>query len=93
MRWNDWTKFRSSMGKLLYVASGRPDCQYVVQGLASFMQKPTKEAWEALRHWCSYLRDTKYDGLLLCIVKKASVQSTQRALDMKMTLMVIISWK
>ena len=67
---NDWTKFRSCVGKLLYVASERPDCQCVVQGLASFMQKPTKKAWKALRHLCSYLRDTKYDGLLLCNVTK-----------------------
>ena len=41
---NDWRKFRSCEGKLLHVASERPDCQYVVQGLASFMQKLTKEA-------------------------------------------------
>ena len=36
--------FVAAMGKLLHVASERPDCQYVVQGLASFMQKLTKEA-------------------------------------------------
>ena len=41
---NDWKKIRSCVGKLLHVASERPDCQYVAQGLAFFMQKLTKEA-------------------------------------------------
>ena len=68
MRWNDWTKFPSSVGKLRLLSV--LICQYVVRGLAPFMQKPTEEVWKALRHLCSYLRDTKYDGLLLCNVKK-----------------------
>ena len=67
---NDWKKIRSCVGKLLHVASERPDCQYVAQGLAFFMQKLTKEAQKALRHLCSYLKDSKYDGLLLCNVTK-----------------------
>lgn len=41
---NDWREFRSCVGKLLHVASEPPDCQYLVQGLTSFMQKLTKEA-------------------------------------------------
>lgn len=38
------TKYRSSVGKLLYISPDRPDVQFVAQGLASLMQRPTKRA-------------------------------------------------
>ena len=59
------TRFRSVVGKLLYISPDRPDIQYVTQGLASFMQSPTKKAWRFAQHLCSYLLGTKDEGIQL----------------------------
>ena len=57
------TKYRSVVGKLMYISPDRPDIQYVTQGLASFMQSPTKRAWKFAQHLCSYLLGTKDEGI------------------------------
>ena len=61
----DVTKYRSAVGKILYIAPDRPDIQFVAQGLASLMQKPTKKAWRAMQHVSSYLLGTIDEGILL----------------------------
>ena len=42
----DVTKYRSAVGKILYIAPDRPDIQFVAQGLASLMQRPDQEGME-----------------------------------------------
>ena len=59
------TKYRSCIGKLLYIGPDRPDVQFVSQGLASFIQVPTRKAWQYLKHVSSYLLGTKNEGILL----------------------------
>ena len=58
-------KYRSVVGKLLYLAPDRPDIQYVTQGLSSFMKSPTKKAWQFAVHLVSYLMGTMDEGILL----------------------------
>ena len=43
----------------------RPDVQFAVKTLASYMSKPTIKALSALKHLASYLDGTADDGLLL----------------------------
>ena len=62
---SEWTKYRSCVGKLMYISPDRPDIQYVTQGLAAFMQTPTKNAWRFVQHLCSYLLGTKHEGVQL----------------------------
>ena len=59
------TLYRSAVGKLPYIAPDRPDIQFVAQGLASLMQRPTKKGWQAMQHVSSYLLGTMDKGLLL----------------------------
>ena len=60
----DITKYRSAVGKLLYIAPDRPDIQYVAQGLASLMSCSTKKGWRAMQHVSSYLLGTMNEGIL-----------------------------
>ena len=64
------TKYRSRIGELLYIAPDRPDVQFVSKGLASFMQVPTKKAWQHLKHVSSYLHGAKHEGILLQVGAK-----------------------
>ena len=64
MKHEDITKYRSCVGKLLYISPDRPDVQYVAQGLAGFMQQPTKKSWQAMQHVSSYLLGTMNEGIL-----------------------------
>ena len=57
--------FRSGLGLALYLAMDRPDVQFAVKTLASYMSKPTIKALSALKHLASYLDGTADDGLLL----------------------------
>ena len=64
MNVEDITKYRSAVGKLLYIAPDWPDVQYVAQGLASLMSCPTKKGWRAMQHVSSYLLGTMNEGIL-----------------------------
>ena len=64
MNHEDITKYRSAVGKLLYIAPDRPDIQYVAQGLASLMSCPTKKGWRAMQHVSSYLLGAMNEGIL-----------------------------
>ena len=48
----DITKFRSVVGRLMYLAGERRDCQFAIQTLARSMAKPTQQAWK-----CAFPRD------------------------------------
>ena len=51
----DITKFRSVVGRLMYMAGERPDAQFAIQSLARYMAKPTQQAWKTAWRVCSYL--------------------------------------
>ena len=57
--------FRSGLGLALYLAMDRPDIQFTVKTLSSYMARPSVKALSALKHLASYLDGTPEDGLLL----------------------------
>ena len=62
---SDITKYRSVVGRLMYMASERPDAQFAIQSLAKKMAAPTQEAWRRAWHLCSYLYGTIDFGVRL----------------------------
>ena len=67
------TKYRSAVGRMMYMASERPDAQYAIQTLAKSMSAPTKAAWGRAWHVASYLMGTCLWGIL--IAKSSKGQS------------------
>ena len=59
------TRYRSIVGRLMYMAGERPDAQYAIQCLARHMAKPTKHALKNAWHTCSYLFGTSGYGVRL----------------------------
>ena len=59
----DITRYRSVVGRLMYLAGERPDAQFAIQSLAKFMAKPTRQAWKNAWHVCSYLQGTQGFGV------------------------------
>ena len=57
--------FRSGLGLTLYMAMDRPDIQFVVKALSSYMSRPSVKALSALKNLVSYLEGTPDDGVLL----------------------------
>ena len=57
--------FRSGLGLVLYIAMDRPDIQFAVKTLSSYMSKPSTKAMAALKHLTSYLDGTPDSGILL----------------------------
>ena len=57
--------FRSGLGLTLYMAMDRPDIQFVVKVLSSYMSRPSVKAVSALKNLASYLEGTPDDGILL----------------------------
>ena len=51
--------YRSAVGLLLYVAHDRPDIQFAVRSLASFLQVATRKNWKHLEHLTLYLLGTQ----------------------------------
>ena len=66
----DITKFRSVVGRLMYLAGERPDAQFSIQSLARSMAKPTQQAWKNAWHVCSYLHATMGFGVRIGLRKK-----------------------
>ena len=62
--------FRSGLGLTLYMAMDRPDIQFVVKVLSSYMSRPSVKAISALKHLASYLEGTPDDGILHVQLKK-----------------------
>ena len=59
------TEYRSCVGRLMYIASERPDAQHCIQSLAKKMSKPTTLAMEHVKHLASYLWGTIEHGVLI----------------------------
>jgi len=57
--------FRSGLGLVLYIAMDRPDLQFAVKTLSSYISKPSTKAMAALKHLTSYLDGTPDSGILL----------------------------
>ena len=51
--------YRSAVGLLLYIAHDRPDIQFEVRSLASFLQVATRKNWKHLEHLTLYLLGTQ----------------------------------
>ena len=74
----DITKFRSVVGRLMYLAGERPDCQFAIQTLARSMAKPTQQAWKCAFHVCSYMQGTMGFG-----VRIGNRQKGQSVMDVR----------
>ena len=61
----DAKTFRSGLGLALYIAGVRPDVQFPVKILASYMSQPPSKAMSALKHLACYLDGTPDVGVLL----------------------------
>ena len=58
--------YRSIVGKLNFLEKGsRPDIAYAVHQCARFSEDPKKEHCDALIQICTYLRDTRTQGIIL----------------------------
>ena len=57
--------FRSGLGLALYLAMDRPDIQFAVKTLSSYMARPSVKALSALKHVASYLDGSADDGVFL----------------------------
>ena len=58
--------YRSIFGKLNFLEKGsRPDIAYAVHQLSRFFEDPKHEHFDALLHLCSYLQETRTQGILL----------------------------
>ena len=62
--------FRSCLGLALYVAMDRPDIQFAVKTLSSYMSRPSIKAMAALKHLTSYLDGTPDNGVLLRLTEE-----------------------
>ena len=56
-------EYRSLVGIAMFLAQERYDLQYATKTLASFLQRPTKSAWNALGRLVGYLRFSEDFGL------------------------------
>ena len=74
----DVTKYRSIVGRLMYLAGERPDAQFAIQCLARHMAKPTTQAMKHAWHVCSYLFGTGGYG-----VRIDSKSRGQSVMDMR----------
>ena len=57
--------FRSGLGLALYLAMDRPDIQFAVKTLSSYMARPSVKALSALKRLASYLDGSADDGVFL----------------------------
>ena len=59
------SKFRTAVGKLLWLAFVRPDCSYAVKELSRDVKGPTLESLAKLKHLLRYLNGTRHTVLRL----------------------------
>ena len=62
---DEHSKFRTAVGKLLWLAFVRPDCSYAVKELSRDGKAPTQESLAKLKHLLRYLAGTKQSVLRL----------------------------
>ena len=55
----DATKYRQLVGRLIYLTTTRPDISYVVGILSRFMHKPCEGHWSAVKRVLRYLKGTQ----------------------------------
>ena len=55
----------SALGLILYIAQDRPDIQFAVKVLSTYMTSPSINAMSAMKHLASYLDRTRSDGILM----------------------------
>ena len=75
------TKFRSIVGRLMYMSGERPDAQYAIQCLARHMSKPTKQALANAWHVVSYLFGTIGYGIRIDERKRGQSMMDLRIAD------------
>eukprot|EP00435_Cladocopium_sp_Y103_P069481 s701_g33.t1 len=75
--------FRSGLGLALYMALDRPDIQFAVKTLSSYMSRPTVKSLAALKHLASYLDGTPDDGILLPMTEEGKTLNDFRKDDSK----------
>ena len=73
------TRYRSVVGRLMYLAGERPDAQFAIQNLARFLSRPTKQAWNKAWRVCSYLQGREGYGVRLAA--RAKGQSVMNVKD------------
>ena len=59
------SKYRTAVGKLLWLAFVRPDCSYAVKELSRDVKAPTQESLAKLKHLLRYLSGTRTSVLRL----------------------------
>jgi hypothetical protein len=59
------TLFRRTVGISLHISHDRPESQFTICLLSSYMSKPTESAWQALKHFVRFLSGTKFYGVFL----------------------------
>ena len=62
---DDPLPYRCLVGRLVYLASTRPDLAYSIHVLSQFMQKPCEEHWHAALKVVQFLKGTIGQGILL----------------------------
>ena len=67
--------FRSGLGLVLYMAMDKPDIQFAVKLLSSYVSRPTIKSLAALKRLASYLDGTPDDGILLPMTEEGKVLS------------------
>eukprot|EP00913_Durusdinium_trenchii_P019597 g18422.t1 len=67
---SDCTRFRSCVGKMMYISGERPDAQYAIHMLARMMSKPMSSQVKHVTHLTSYLNGTANYGIKLRRTKK-----------------------
>ena len=75
------SKFRTAVGKLLWLAFVRPDCSYAVKELSRDVKGPTLESLAKLKHLLRYLNGTRHTVLRL--------RPTHRLTDWKSSLELV----
>ena len=78
------TKYRSTVGRLMYLAGERPDAQFAIQCLARHMAKPTAQATKHAWRVCSYLFGTGGFGVRIDSKSRGqSVMDRRRSVDVE----------
>jgi hypothetical protein len=65
----DTTFYRSIVGSLRYLVHTRPDITYAVGYVSRFMEQPTEEHWNAVKHILRYVAGTLDHG---CFLKRGA---------------------
>ena len=92
---SDITKFRSIVGKLMYISGERPDAQHAIQCLARHMAKPTQMAMKNAEHVVSYLFGAAGYGVMMDSRKRGQsvmdVREEEEAIEHSQHLLEVIT--